>query len=90
MARITKNEIECILCKSIIKFPEYIDDNFRAVDLMCGACESVMRLKFNKEGMKEEFTVVKDRWEQYKASKKFPESKELTELQDEFHRLKDI
>ena len=43
-----RNEIACILCKKIIKFPEYIGKDYDG-DLLCDECGSMMSIKL-KEG----------------------------------------
>ena len=75
-----RNKIACLLCHNAIKFPEYIGEDYKG-DLLCGKCESLLRIKLVK-GEVQEFTVVKDRWEKWKKSKPSKPSKTLIELQN--------
>ena len=74
-----RNEIACILCKKIIRFPEYIGKDYDG-DLLCDECGSMMSIKL-KEGEVKAFKF-KERMEEWKGSKK------LEELQDRFNRLR--
>jgi hypothetical protein len=79
MAIKKRTEIACILCKNIIKFPEYIGKDYDG-DLFCDECESMISIKL-KEGEVKAFKF-KGRMEQRKGSKT------LEELRDKVHRLK--
>ena len=79
MAIKRRTEIACILCKNIVKFPEYVGKDYNG-DLLCDACGSLLGIKLEKGEVKG-FRVK----ERVKGRK---DSKRMEELQDKFYKLK--
>ena len=73
-----RSEIECLVCPNIIKFKEYIGDDYSG-DLFCDTCGSQLHIKL-KKGEVRDFKVLK-RAEQRK------ESKQLLKLQEQAREL---
>ena len=74
-----RTEIECILCKKMIEFPEYIGKDYDG-DLFCDECGSIISIKL-KEGEVKAFKF-KESMEEWKSSKR------LKELQDRMKRFR--
>ncbi len=87
MAAKKRTEIECIECKNMIRFPEYIGVDFRTGELKCDKCESKLRIKLNKWKVVDYYPVKEKGGEK---SKEAGPSEKLLELYDKFGRLKDI
>lgn len=62
-----RTEIECYVCRDIIKFPEYVGQDYSG-DLACDTCGSSLRIKLVKGEVKE-FKVV-DRSKEWKGFKR--------------------
>ena len=74
-----RTEIACIMCRNIIKFPEYVGQDYRG-DLLCNKCMSLLRIKLSKWEVKE-FKVLEDKFKESEGIKK------LMELQEQAKRL---
>jgi hypothetical protein len=65
-----RTEAECIVCKSIIKFPEYVDEDYDG-DLLCDNCGLLLSIKLEKGKVK--VFKVKEKIEGWKGYKKYLE-----------------
>ena len=68
-------EIACIQCRNIIKFPEYVGQDYGG-DLLCDNCMSLLRIKLSKWEVKE-FKVLEDKFKESEGIKKLLAFQEL-------------
>ena len=67
-------KIACILCRSIIVFPEYVGQDYSG-DLCCGRCRSLLHIKLDKWEVKQ-YRVLKERSEELSGAEKVKELQE--------------
>jgi len=82
MATKKRTEIECIECKNMIRFPEYIGVDFRTGELKCDKCGSKLRIRLNKWKVIDYYPVKKKGGEKSKE----PEKSETLEIVQELAR----
>ncbi len=78
-----RTEIECIICGNMIKFPDFVGEDYKGA-LLCDKCGSLWRIEL-KNGEVKENDFVKDL---EKKLKNLKGHKKMIEYQDKFAELK--
>jgi len=72
-------KIKCLVCESVIKFPDFIDTNDYDGQLICQKCRSLLHVKLVKAKL-QKYDIVKEKFLPIKTIiVHYPETEEVKE-----------